>query len=658
MDEILNKLGDVSALSAEEIEELGTQLTNEFQSLQSEELSPEVVDAMNKLASGKKALSAEVSRRATEAKELSNAAEIAAQVFNTEDGADDEETDVDENEATEEETTAAVNNVEDEEVIEDEIPLEDEVAVDVEPVVEEIVEELPAEEVVVTDEAVAPATEVEEAPAEDETVEDEEVVDDEEENPLENFSDKTETESEETNKDEAESASEELSLESEENVSENVNTEFSAPDNNAPVEAVNTVRQVITAGADLKGLPMGSEIPNFRALAASIIDRRNAMGRTTGGDGEQSLVASVSVADSFPAERSLYDNDTEGNMKKVKNLVASIKAGENVSLVAAGGLLGPVDTSWDIYELGETLGRPVKDSLPSFKATRGGLRFLTPPVLEDLNGAVSVWTLQDDIDAAEPGSDKVKPCIRVKAGSEVTVYLEAMPLCLTFGNIGARAYPELVERHIALAMVWQARYAETRLLTRIGELSTQVTADAELGAARDILVQVDTAAAGLRSRHRLDPNAPLRAIFPEWFRKALRSDLVKQIPGDGQEAALGLVDSTIDGWFSDRGLSITWTNDGETGQILGAQEDGKLNEFPATVIWYLFPEGTFLFLEDATLDLGLVRDSTLNATNDYKMFLETFENVAKVGVESLRIESGLAIAGASAGTVDTITATP
>lgn len=667
MDEILNKLSDISALSAEEIEELGTQLTNEFQNLQGEDISPEVVENMQRLANAKKALGEEVSRRETEAKELASMAEAAAEVFNTE--SDEESADADDAEVTEEETTAALNDVEEEEeILADEVPVDEEVAVDVEPVVEEIVEELPADEIVVDDEAVAPVDETE-LPAEDETVE--EVVEDEieeEDKPLENFSNEeseesdedktelsTETESEEKEKpEEAEDSASELSLESDENVSENVNTEFSAPDNNAPVEAeAKTVRRVITAGADLKNIGLGAEIPNTLALAAAVVDRRNAMGRTSGGDGEQALVASISVDGAYEDSRTLLNNDTEGNMEKIKAVVASAKAGEN-TIIAAGGLMGPVDTTWDIPELGEQLGRPVKDSLPSFKATRGGLRFIAPPVLEDLNGAVSVWTLQDDIDAADPDSDKVKPCIRVAAGEEVTVYLEAMPLCLTFGNIGARAYPELVERHIALAMVWQARYAETRLLTRIGELSTQVTAAAELGAARDILVQIDQAASGLRNRHRLDQNAPLRAIFPEWFRKALRSDLVKQLPGDGQDVAFGLQDSTVDRWFADRNVSVTWTPDGEAGQIMGAQADGALNSFPSDVIWYLFPEGTFLFLEDATLDLGLVRDSTLNATNDYKMFLETFENVAKVGVESLRITSAVKIAGASAGTVNTL----
>jgi hypothetical protein len=259
--------------------------------------------------------------------------------------------------------------------------------------------------------------------------------------------------------------------------------------------------------------------------------------------------------------------------------------------------------------------------------------------------------MQDDIDAASPeGPNPVKPCIRVAAGQEVTVYTDAIPLCLTFGNLGARAYPELVQRHTELGMIQHARYSEIRLLTRIGALSTPVTAGAELGAARDIFVQLEQAASAYRSRYRLDPKAPLRVLFPEWFKNALRADLTKQLPGDGRDGTFNLAEAEINRWFATRNINVSWFLDGETGQVFGAQTAGALLKFPSTVIWYLFSEGTFVFLDGGTLDLGLVRDSTLNGTNDYKIFLETFEGVAKVGVESLRVTSNLAIKGSASAT--------
>lgn len=79
-----------------------------------------------------------------------------------------------------------------------------------------------------------------------------------------------------------------------------------------------------------------------------------------------------------------------------------------------------------------------------------------------------------------------------------------------------------------------------------------------------------------------------------------------------------------------------------------------MNEFTDTFIWYLFAEGTFLFLDGGTLDLGIIRDSTLVGTNDYKMFVETFEGVAKVGVESLKVTSTISVNGAAAALRDTL----
>jgi hypothetical protein len=424
--------------------------------------------------------------------------------------------------------------------------------------------------------------------------------------------------------------------------------EFQAPADRSPAIPAVKAPMTITAGADIKGIPMGSELPDIAAVASALLERKKSMGKTSGGDGEQSLVASFRT--DFPEARFLNSSDFEGNRAKIDGVVSA------QAITAAGGLTAPVETSYDIFELGETLDRPVKDALAVFGADRGGIRFMTPPLLTDLNGAVSLWTMQDDIDAATAGApDPEKPCLRVAAGTEIVVYVDAIPLCLTFGNLGARAFPELVERHTKLGMVWHARYAETRLLTRIGALSTPVTAASELGVARDIFGQIDRAAAAYRSRYRLAEDAPLRVIFPAWFKNALRADLIKQLPGDGREGTFNLAEAEINGWFSTRSINVSWHIDGETGQIFGTQDAGAaLLAFPTDVIWYLFSEGTFLFLDAGTLDLGLVRDSTLNGTNDYKIFLETFEGVAKVGVESLRIQSKLTLRGSASATTTVV----
>jgi hypothetical protein len=55
----------------------------------------------------------------------------------------------------------------------------------------------------------------------------------------------------------------------------------------------------------------------------------------------------------------------------------------------------------------------------------------------------------------------------------------------------------------------------------------------------------------------------------------------------------------------------------------------------------MFAPGTWLFLDGDRLDLGAeLRDSTLNASNNVESFMESFEGVARVGVESLQITNG------------------
>jgi chemotaxis protein histidine kinase CheA len=688
VDQIREKLDRLSDLSPEELQALQDSIVAEFGTLSDsvgDSPTRETVDAMNELADANDVVTGEQDRRVAEAAELATAAEAAVARFNeaTSDNSDSpiDEADLAAEETPEEEATETPEEEAQEPA--DAAPADAPApapGAPAEGTPEEEAGETPAQEAAEPAPAEgSPEEEAEETPEEE----------DAEKKDLKPFSADTETVSEavadapveseasaaepeaETVPAESEASLEETpeaEFSAEETVIENAE-EFSAQDSNTesseePVTASNTPNElefeapaelrpatlkaaapvVITAGADLPGITAGSEFSSMSEVAQALLSRKHGMNRTSGGDGEQHTIATFSTT--FPESRRLNANDIEGNRAKI-NAIVSPEA-----IVAAGGLTAPVETSYDIFELGETSVRPVRDALAVFGADRGGLRFMTPPVLADLAGAVSVWTMQDDIDASTPESpNPVKPCLRVAAGVEVIVYTDAIPLCLTFGNLGARAYPELVERHTQLAMVQQARFAETRLLTRIGALSTQVTAAAELGAARDIFVQIEQAAAAYRSRYRLDPSSPLRTIFPEWFKNALRADLTKQLPGDGRDGTFNLAEAEINKWFTTRNINVSWHLDGETGQIFGAQADGALLGFPTNVIWYLFSEGTFLFLDGGTLDLGLVRDSTLNGTNDYKVFVETFEGVAKVGVESLRVASVLKIKGASSSTV-------
>lgn len=418
-----------------------------------------------------------------------------------------------------------------------------------------------------------------------------------------------------------------------------------APKPPAPVGGAS----VVTAAADIPGWSMGHEFKTVEEISSAMVKRIDTLRGSTGGNGEKVLVASAKM--DFPDDRYLRPSDAaETNLAKLM-AVTNPRA-----IVAAGGFGAMRETRYDLFGLLGDTTRPVRDSLPVFRTERGGVRFVRPPTLAEANVPIGIWTVANDI-AAAAGPTPRKPSFRFGPSSEVSVDTQAITLIMTFGNLMTRAYPEMIRRHNELGLIAHARVAEQQLLTQIGALSTAVTGRAQkLGAIREFLLTVEQASASYRNRHRMNAAQPMRVILPQWFQNLLRADIAAT--GESLDN-LDNADARIAGWFRSRNLNVTWAMDGEAGQDYssmtaagaGAGTTLGVAGFPASVIWYLFAEGTFSFMDGGTLDLGLVRDSTLNAANDYQMFVETFENIVKFGHEAYRVTSLLkATGGWAAGT--------
>ena len=408
-------------------------------------------------------------------------------------------------------------------------------------------------------------------------------------------------------------------------------TQGDLPDSRQPQPSASLT--TVVAGADIQGISAGSQYADLAAVGQAFASRIGSLRNSRGGDGEQITVATIN-ASAFPESRTLYPGDVEGNASKIRD-VTSIDA-----IVAAGGYCAPLEVRYDLFGLGNAK-RPVRDALPTFAAKRGGIRYLQAPTLGAYTGAVGLWTAEDDADAAEEAGP-TKPCLTVECTPERTATVDAVTLCLQFGNLMSRAFPELITRHNELALIQHARRAETQLLARVNADSTQVTTGAVLSIARDWLHNLGLAGAAYRSRHRMDRTDPLRVIAPAWVRDLLREDLSVGLPGD----KLTHADAEIDGYLSARGINVTWHLE----EQFGAQAAAALLPWPSSFKWYMFSEGTFLALDGGTLDLGIVRDSGLVGTNDYRTFTETFETVVKVGIESLAVTSAIVVSGSVAAT--------
>ncbi len=604
MDRIKQMLDTITELTDEQVIELQSAIVSEFETVEGEAPTTQSVDTMTTLADMLDIVREEASRREALAQELTARASEAAMRVKGE----AEEMDP----AMEEETEAPAME-------EEEIPT---------PAEEE--EEAPMAEASTATEEVAElsTTEVEtaevavEAPAQVELVADVSVEAEASTTQENSIAPEVEQEGQEA----------ETMTAAVEN--ESMEVEIQAPADRRPIQVTEAAPVTITAGADIPGYTAGASISDANEVAAAMSSRLHGLRRVKGGDGEQHIVASFTTQ--YPESRVL-SQDTDSNVAKIKALTSP------AALVASGGHSTPFEVKYDIFGFGTT-ERPIRDSLPRFSADRGGIRYILPPVLSDYANAVDVWTAAND--AAGTPDPATKASLTVSAATETTVATDAVTLQLKFGNLMTRAYPELIARHNELALVQHAREAEQYLASKLTAGSTAVTSTSLIGVARDFLVQVGRSATAMRSRHRLDPAQQLRVIAPSWIKDAMVADLTLAAPGDSTMSAAG----EIDGYLASRGVNITFSSDLN---VFGSQGAAAMLEFPDTFTWYLFAEGTFLFLDGGTLDLGIIRDSTLVGTNDYKMFVETFEGIAKMGVESLVVTSTISVNGVAAALRDT-----
>lgn len=398
----------------------------------------------------------------------------------------------------------------------------------------------------------------------------------------------------------------------------------------------------------------GREIDSDLALAQAVHDKWRGAYQAASFSGRMPV---VHVDTAYPDSR-ILGNDSSVNFEKIR------AATNPQSLVAAGGLCAPLETMYDVEVIGSA-ARPVKNALAGFQVERGGITYRpNSSAASVLANGTGIWTVEDD--AAVPLGEKA--CYEVECPDMTEAVVRAVYLCLEFSNITARFDPETTASNVQEGMIAHARAAENALLADIKAGSKLLTGrEQSVGAVRHILGELDRAVAYYRNRHRIDTTMPLTWIAPAWFMAQARADLAYQMAAGDWQDALGVADSQILAWFSRRSVAPVWHLDGTTdpetvGTVTIPQQTyddaaagAVIPDFPGSIDSLLFTSGSWLFLDGGSLDLGLVRDSTLNARNRYRQFSETFEGVADRGVESLRLNIECEATGYSAGVTEMVT---
>lgn len=420
----------------------------------------------------------------------------------------------------------------------------------------------------------------------------------------------------------------------------------------APTPQVPQQRLAITASVDIPGVARGEGLTSLAALADVTARKARSMPVTSGQPSEQ-LVASI--RNDF--SHSVDDRSKRGEVKELIQFLTS--PDKQAALVAGGGWCAPSETRYDFFNIACESGMI---DLPTFGVTRGGIEYPVSPSLADaLGGGTAfagfaatlsntstpfLWTEADDI-AAATGSP-TKPCIRVPCPDFDEERLEAYGYCLTAGNLTDDAYPEATQNTLQLLMAAHAHVVNARLIALMLARSTSaitITGGAITDAAAPrIYNAVGMAATDYRARYGMCIEDVLEVVLPYWVRDVIQADLAWKAGVELGDIPL----SEVNRYFTARNIAVQWVNDW---QVRGAGQFGNATPMTAwstTADFLIYAAGTFVHGSGMTLDLGVIRDSVLNETNDHTAaWSEEAHLIAKVGHASRRYTVGFNVNGST-----------
>jgi hypothetical protein len=408
------------------------------------------------------------------------------------------------------------------------------------------------------------------------------------------------------------------------------------PRKHQPIEIEEGVSLVASAG--IEGIPQGEKLDR-EGLAHALMTSLRGMVSTPPGFVQKVVVASAQW--DYPEERKLYGDSIQADDEKIR----AVRGPQ--ALTASGGWCAPSTIRYDVGAMGVT-ERPVRDAFAGFNATRGGLRYYPDISIASTDVTDGITHLTE---AQDEGGTFTKDCVVVQCPSDSEVRADIIAACLQAGNLASIAFPELIAAYQDLLGVQAARTRDSLLLDAVfADPQTIVpTETAQAYSAFDGLVyNLLRLAAGYRSRHRLSADANLRSLAPAWLADLIVADQnARQFPNgvDNRAGVAAEIQRRTQ-------VSVDFYLDSRTGgaQIIGAQTDGDIVDFPDIAEVLLWPEGGILFIDQGELNIGLVRDSILNETNDVKFFSETFENAAVVAAEAFYGQFTLCPTGVTAGT--------
>lgn len=430
----------------------------------------------------------------------------------------------------------------------------------------------------------------------------------------------------------------------------------------APNPQVPERTNAVTASIDIPGVAHGTALPDMAALGEAFQRKAKAIPATHDGRGApRHLVASV--RNEF--EHTVDDRTPHGTVEElIRSMVDGV--GDAASLVAGGGWCAPSEIRYDFFNIASAAPKMI--DLPTLGVSRGGIRFPVSPAIGDvffqnagsnpasgfggfafsMSNGTDPWLWSETDDQLTVTGSVNKPVLRVPCPSFSETRLECYGISLTAGNLTDDAYPEATQNFIRLLRAAYAHAINARLLSLMQTASSSAISigTAAHGVIPQLPNAVALAATDYRNRYAMDEDAVLEVVLPYWVLEMARSDLGYK-PGVNSTELLAVVDAQIIGLFTSRNVRPQFVSDWQVrGTGLPGVSTENLAAWPTSVDFMLYAAGTFVHGTGLQLDLGVIRDSVLNAENDFTaLWAEECHLIAKVGHASRRYTLALRVDG-------------
>jgi hypothetical protein len=306
--------------------------------------------------------------------------------------------------------------------------------------------------------------------------------------------------------------------------------------------------------------------------------------------------------------------DTWLSLRERAKGIAQVPVGQSLT---AAGFCAPAQPVYDFVSVSSP------DGIAEFAeatATRGRISY---PEIISVDELYAETGIGNQHTAADDTEGVTKPCFTVTCGSDITISVAGYSTCRLFSNFDDLFHPERVafvtgesltaHAHKVNAAIIAALVADANVTTFGGGATTA-------GLIIELSQSVAWHVAYLRSLYRIGQSARFTALIPYFVLPALfADDLARNGTSDYSKTQ-----AEIEAVVSKFGVDVQWVYDWQS-------PPAGVGLWPTTFNILLYPAASVVKLRGRTLDLGVVRDSTLNAANDFQVFVETFEGIGVIG---------------------------